>query len=276
MPATDLATPGSLQITVFNGAPDNLASNPVSFAVTAGANAPAVSQGGVVNNASFAASPAPVAPGSIAAIFGQRLTDGTSALSSSFGTDGRLATTLAGARVTVNGTAAPIFYATPGQVGIQIPVEVAGQNTVSLQVNVGGNLSTPVTINIAPSAPGIFTANQSGSGPGAITHADGSLVDTANPARPGEVVIIYVTGLGPLTPAVGTGVRAGASATLTPAVVTFNGVAAAVDYSGSAPGFVGLNQINVRVPEGVLPSNSVQVVVRIGGRDSNTATIAVQ
>lgn len=276
MNASDIAQPGTLQISVFSGAPDNVSSNALTFTITAGANAPAVAQGGVVNNASFAPSPAPVAPGSIAAIFGERLTDGSTALSSSFDPSGRLVTTLAGARVTVNGTAAPIFYATPGQLGIQIPVEVSGQSTASLQVNVGGALSTPVTINLAPAAPGIFTANQSGSGPGAITHADGSLVTEGNPARPGEIVIIYVTGLGALVPAVGTGVRAGASASLTPAVVSFNGVAGAVDYSGAAPGFVGLNQINVRVPEGVLPSNNVQVAVRIGGRDSNTASIAVQ
>jgi len=87
---------------------------------------PAVNAAGVVNNASFAAGTNPVAPGSIAAVFGTNLNDGSSVLFSSFGTDGKLVTTLGGAQVKINGVAVPLFYSTPAQLGIQIPTDLTG------------------------------------------------------------------------------------------------------------------------------------------------------
>lgn len=273
IPATDLFAPGTAQISVFNLAPDNLGSNVVSFTIQASPTAPVVSAGGVVNNASYA--PA-LAPGSIAAIFGQRLNEGSSVLSSFFGADGRLATALGGARVSVNNIAAPLFYSTPTQLGIQIPAELAGQTTATLQITVAGQPSAPVTISLTTTAPGIFTTTQDGRGAGAITHANGAQVTPQNPARPGDVVIIYATGLGTLNPPLATGAPAAGNTTLSLATVTFDGVAGAVEYSGAAPGFVGLNQINARIPASTRASNTVPVLVRIGGRDSNTVTIAVQ
>lgn len=80
-----------------------------------------------MNSASFAPNPAPVAPGSIAAIFGSGLNDGSQVLSSSFGPDGKLITTLGGASVTVGGIPAPLFYSTSGQLGVQIPIRTRRQ-----------------------------------------------------------------------------------------------------------------------------------------------------
>jgi hypothetical protein len=81
---------------------------------------------GVVNNGSYAKYPAPVAPGSIAAVFGSNLNDGTVVLSSALDGEGKVVTTLGGSSATVNGVAAPMFYSTLGQLGIQIPFETAG------------------------------------------------------------------------------------------------------------------------------------------------------
>jgi len=115
-------------------------------------------------------------------------------------------------------------------------------------------------------------------GAGAITHVNGSAVTTQNPAQPGELVILYATGLGQVTPAVATGaLPAGPSKTVAPVTVTIGGInVSPPDFAGLAGCCVGLNQINVRVPAGVSSGNAVPVVLTIGGQSSNTATIAVQ
>jgi uncharacterized protein (TIGR03437 family) len=238
---------------------------------------PQINSGGVVNNASYGQSSS-VAPGSIAALFGTNLTDGTSCLppacNATF-TNGKLGTTMAGAQVTVNGTPVPIFYATPAQLGIQIPFEVT-ETSATVSVSIAGQASTPATVTLAPVAPGIFTASQDGKGAGAITHVDGSLVTTQNPAHAGELVILYATGLGQVTPAVPTGaLPAGASNTVAPVTLTIGGINVIPDFAGLSGCCAGLNQINVRIPAGVGSGNAVPVVLNIGGKSSNTATIAV-
>jgi uncharacterized protein (TIGR03437 family) len=239
---------------------------------------PQVNSGGVVNNASYSAGAS--APGEIAAVFGTNLTNGTSCLppacNPAFGSDSKLNTTMAGAQVTVNNVPVPIFYAAPGQLGIQIPFEVTG-TSATLSVSVAGQASTPATIGLAPVSPGIFTASADGKGAGAITHVDGSAVTTQNPAHVGELVVLYVTGLGQVSPAVSTGaLPTVASSTVVPVTLTIGGINVIPDFAGLAGCCVGLNQINARVPFGVSPGNAVSVVLSIGGKSSNTATIAVQ
>jgi uncharacterized protein (TIGR03437 family) len=241
---------------------------------------PQINAGGIVNNASYTLQSSSVAPGSIAALFGTNLTDGTSCVQPScnpaFGSNGKLNTTMAGAQVTVNGTPVPIFYATPGQLGIQIPFEAVGASA-TVSVSVGGQASITATVPLALVAPGIFTASQDGKGAGAITHANGSLVTAQNPAQPGEVVILYATGLGQVTPAVATGaLPTGLSNTAAPVTVSIGGISVPPAFAGLAGCCVGLNQINVQVPPGVSPGSAVPVVLTIGGQSSNPATIAVQ
>jgi uncharacterized protein (TIGR03437 family) len=241
---------------------------------------PQIGSGGIVNNASYNLGSSAVAPGEIAAVFGTNLTDGTSCLPPScnpvLGSDGRLNITLAGAQVTVNGIPAPIFYATPAQLGVQIPFEVSG-TSASAVVSVAGQASAPAIVTVAPASPGIFTATSDGKGAGTITHVNGSAVTTQNPAQRGELVILYATGLGQVAPAVPTGaLPAGASSTVSPVVLTIGGIVFVPDFAGLAGCCIGLNQINARIPSGVSPGNAVPVVLWIGGQSSNTVTIAVQ
>jgi len=238
--------------------------------------APAVFDGGVVNNASFVPHPAPVAPGSIAAVFGNNLNDGSAIFSSDFGFDGKLLTTLGGASVTLNGIPAPIFYSTPGQLGIQIPLELAGQTTVEIQVSVAEQVSMSRAVFLNSFAPGIFTVNQQGTGLAAVLHEDGvTPVAPDSPARPGEVVVFFATGLGPVAPPLETGAPSTGNSSSVPATVTVDGLPAAVEFSGAAPGFVGLNQVNVRVPPSTRPAPDIPVVLTSGDKQSNTVTIPV-
>jgi len=242
--------------------------------------APTIFGGGIVNSASFALHPTAVAPGSIAAIFGTNLNNGSTVLFSSFGPDGKLATTLGGASVTVNGIAAPIFYSTPGQLGVQIPVELEGLASASVRVTVAGQTSPPQTAFLDSAGPGIFTFSGDGRGAGAFFHSDGVPVTTEIPfgeARPGQVVSLYATGLGTLTPAGGTGVPATGNQTRTTQTitVTVDGIAAEILFSGAAPGIVGLNQVNFRIPANARLGNAIPVVLSVDSRQSNTATIAI-
>jgi uncharacterized protein (TIGR03437 family) len=249
----------------------------------AGASPPLVFDGGVVNNASFAPNPAPMAPGSIAAIFGSNMNDGTANPNSSF-INGTLAKTLGAASVKINGFDAPVFYSFPSQIGVQIPYELAGQSSASLVLTVAGQSGTPRTIFLSGTAPGIFTLNQAGTGQGAILIANTDILAapagsipgrTSRPATRGEIITIFCTGLGAVTPALGTGAPAGANTTPAQATVKIDGLDASVQYSGTAPGFVGLYQVNATVPNGSRVANDVTVTVSLGGQTSNTATLAV-
>ena len=250
---------------------------------------PAVNEMGVVNNASFAVGSNPVAPGSIAAIFGTNLNDSSTVLFSSFGPDGNLVTMLADAQVTINGEAAPLFYSTLSQLGIQIPTDLTG-TSATIEVTVGFVddeallTSGPMTISLDTFAPGIFTFNQTGKGQGAILIANTNTLaaptgsdpfGNARPAIPGEFITIFCTGLGPVTPALPTGVPATSNMTVAAPTVTIDGVSGVVEFSGMAPGFVGLNQVNVQVPFGTRSADDIPVVLTIGGKQSNTVTMAV-
>ena len=243
---------------------------------------PVLSELGVVNNASFAVGSNPIAPGSIAAIFGTNLNDGYSVLFSNFGPDGKLVTTLGYAQVTINGEAAPLFYSTPSQLGVQIPTELTG-TSATIEVTVAGTTSASMTISLDTFSPGIFTVNQSGQGQGAILISSSTLAAPsgsvlgrdARPAMPGESITIFCTGLGQVTPALPTGMPASSNMTVAEPTVTIGGIPATVQFSGMAYGFVGLNQVNVQVPTGTAFGNSIPVVLTIGGKRSNTVTMAV-
>lgn len=248
----------------------------ISVGTTPGAP-PSVNDAGVVNNATFAAGTNPVAPGSIVAIFGTNLTDGSTHNDPSFDNNKRLRTSLAGAQVFVNNSLvpAPIFFASPAQLVVQLPVDLTG-TSASVQVTVNG-LTTPTkTFPIGAFSPGIFTLSSDGKGAGVITHADaaGTLVNADNPVQPGETIIIFATGLGPVTPAVPTGATPGDTTnTVTTPTVTIDGLPAQVQFSGLSGCCVGLNQINVLVPAAVHVGTNVNIVLSIGGRQSNTVTM---
>lgn len=244
---------------------------------TAPPGRPTINKGGILNNASYTAS---VAPGSIAAIFGNDLTNGAVCLS----TDGciprfvagKMGTSMGGTSVTVNGIPAPVFYATPTQLGVQIPAEATG-STASIAINADGLTSAPETVTLDAAAPGVFSMTGDGKGPGAITHANGALVTPANPAARGETLVLYATGLGAMTPAVATGtLPADVSRAANLPTLTVGGVPAAVLFAGHSGCCAGLNQINFTVPTGAPLGNSVAVVVSMNAKPSNPVTLAIQ
>jgi uncharacterized protein (TIGR03437 family) len=131
--------------------------------------------------------------------------------------------------------------------------------------------------NVAVVSPGIFIVDQA-SNTGAVLHAQGfSLVSANSPARPGQSLLLYCTGLGPLRTSVTAGDRAPSVPPLAETIylptVTIAGLPASVTYSGLAPGLVGVYQITVLAPAG-LPAGNQSVQITVAGVVSNTATIA--
>ncbi len=231
--------------------------------------APGLPEGAVVSSASFAKN-SPIAPGGIVTIFGS---DFSTAAASAYAIP--LPAVIGETSVTFNGIAAPLYYVSAGQINAQVPFEL-GPGIASLQVVRGATKSSVSTITVAAVSPGIFIVDQAAS-QGAIVHADYSLVSVTNPARAGESLAIFCTGLGAVKLPVRSGAPAPASqlaeTQLVP-IVTLGGLNAAVSFSGLTPGLVGLYQVNVSVPAGLPPGNVVLQVVA-GGVSSNTATVAV-
>jgi uncharacterized protein (TIGR03437 family) len=251
------------------------------------APAPSVSQNGTVNNASFAAGTNPLAPGTIAAIFGANLNSGAQLSDSAFGIDGKLLTTLGGASVTFNGIAAPLYSSFPGQLNVQVPFELAGSSSASVVVTAGGVASAPQTVPLGSSSPGIFTSPSGGTGQGAIQVANTAIFAApqdsipgaqARPGVRGEFITIFCTGLGAVSNPPGTGRRASSdplSNTIETPQVTIGGIPASVVFSGLSPGYVGLYQVNAQIPAASATGNAISLVLTIGGRQSNTVTIAI-
>jgi len=213
-----------------------------------------------------------LAPGSIAAIFGTGLARG-SQLAAAL----PLPTTLQEASVSFNDIAAPLFFVSPDQINAQVPLDLA-PGTAWLRVRRGSAFLMAQPARIEAAAPAIFSVNQQGSGAGIIAHAeDFRLVSENAPARAGAFVAIFCTGLGRLEAAFPSGSPPPTPPpqTATRPQVTIAGRPAVVSYSGAAPGFVGLYQINAQVPADV-PAGAQPVQIQAEGAASNVVTLVVR
>jgi uncharacterized protein (TIGR03437 family) len=262
--------------------PANQSTVAVTDTLGCAALVPSFSAAGVTNGASFAPG---IAPGSIATLFGTNLTGSLSGtlLAGSL----PLPLELGGTSLTVNGIPAPLFAIAnvngQEQINFQVPWELAGLLQATIVVTHNGVSSAPVVVDLLPAAPGIFTLDGvravmlHGSGPERDT-----LVTDSSPARPNEIVTIFATGLGPVTNPPASGQAATAeplSHTLQTPVVFLGGSqadsSAQAWFSGLAPGFVGLYQINFHVPSDVLPGPR-GLAVQVGDRMSEIVTVPIQ
>jgi uncharacterized protein (TIGR03437 family) len=249
---------------------------------------PAINAGGVVNAASYQA---PVAPGSYVSIFGSNMVE-TDLLSNASG-DGAswlpLPMVIDGVNVSFDvpsaGISVPgnLIFVSPGQINVQVPWEIEGQSSALVKVTVDEMYGYPlfgnvVSVPLATYAPAFFV----GIGTGTIAAQDaitGANILASNPARPGEILALYANGLGPVTNPPASGSPASASPlsetpAATPVVVTIAGQQAYVGFSGLAPGYPGLYQINATVPAGL--TGNQQVTVSIGGQTSPAVVLPVR
>jgi uncharacterized protein (TIGR03437 family) len=249
---------------------------PVTISATPAAGLPPY-LGSIVNAASQIEGA--ISPGEIVTMYGFSVGPFETA---GFAVDssGKVVTSLQGATVLFDGKAAPLIYGSAGQLNVMAPFEIAGQSSTVISLNYGSVASTAWAVPVATSAPGIFTIAGDGVGAGAVLNQDNSVNSAANPAARGSVVQIYVTGEGQTSPSGVTGsvTQSNTKTPLLGVTVTIGGVAAVLQYAGSAPDSIaGLMQVNAVVPQGIATGAAVPIVVSVGGVASQAGvTIAVK
>ena len=220
----------------------------------------------VTDAASFAPR---VAPGGLATIFGSGLANTTAQA-----TGLPLPQTLGGAQVIVNGSPAPLIFASANQINFQVPSNLAA-GIANLFVTVGGGNSLPFRFVVSSAAPGIFQDSSNH----AIAQNAGSgntLNTTKNPAASGSVIVVYLTGQGALDNPVPDGnatPNSPLSTAKATATATIGGVNAPVQFLGLTPGFVGLAQANIQVP--TLPTGDYPLVITAGTFLSASVVVSV-
>ena len=209
----------------------------------------------VVNAASFVKD-ASLTPGSIMSVFGRNLAN-----TEDFARDpNNVQRSLGGVTVAVGGIAGRLFYVSPTQVNAQIdPAVPLGPQTLQI-ASPAGTHTFSVTIERA-GAPGLFSMSGTGTRDGAIlnavTFARGPFSVTTGGAP--TWLAIYATGLD----------------LSAPPRVTLDGVAAPVQYYGPAPGWVGLQQINVQLLPSLAGAGRVEVAITAGGKTSNIVELVI-
>jgi uncharacterized protein (TIGR03437 family) len=223
----------------------------VGLTLRAGSAVPVITA--VVNAASFEAG---VAPGALATIFGAKLADGRTAAAAY-----PWPSTLAGVRVQVGYSFVPVSYVSDGQINFYIPEDTPYGGTATVTVITSSGAKTAIAVEVKPVQPGIF--------PGAVLRAGTGESAVTTPVRAGDYIEIYCTGLG-LTSSSG-----GLQRTVLTPVVFIGAVPVKPVYSGLAPGYQGLYQVDVQVPAGLAPGTQ-SLLLSVSLAHSNEVAIGVQ
>jgi uncharacterized protein (TIGR03437 family) len=263
----------------------------------------------IVSNASFA-SAGTVSAGGIVTLYGN-------GLGSANVTTGFPGTNFQGVSVSFNGRSAPLFHlnGSVNSADLLVPEELGSSGTATVQLTTPTGTSPNYTVNLAASTPGLYRiADPSTKGrfniiaqfantawlamPASMATAlslpgncgvsvTNPLAACAQPAAPGDYLVIYVTGLGIATPngnpagtPLATGLVAPADGSVlyeTPTLpaVTVGGIAAKALYSGLVPGYAGLFQVDIQVPTGAAQGDDVPVAISMSGGAADTATVSV-
>jgi uncharacterized protein (TIGR03437 family) len=227
--------------------------------------APSYSAASILNAASNQADA--YAPNTFLSIYGTNLAYATRGLGSGDINGGTLPTVLpgTGVRVWVANIPAHIYYVSPTQINILLPTNLVPGPT-QLRVQLDSTYGPPIKLTITSVAPALF---QLDARMVIAVHANGQLIEADAPAAPGETVVLFATGLGETVPEPGYGAIPTAAATLKDLdsfAILLDGVkvdARRITYAGVAPGFAGLYQINVQLPDEV--GNDPEIRIAAGG-----------
>ena len=245
------------------------------------AQQPTINSNGVLNAASYALTGLPnsgIAQGSIFFVFGTNLGKAGSIQVSGFPVPSSQGLAGTSMQVTVGATTVDclMLYVTATQVAAVLPSSTpVGSGT--LRVTFNGQASSPAPVTVVRSSFGIFSLNQAGNGPGVIQNynsaTDAPVNTIAETARPGQAVILWGTGLGPVSGNEAAGPLPGELTSIN--VKVWVGVLeATVTYRGRSECCVGIDQIKFIMPAGVTGCY-VPVAVQIENVISNYVSMAV-
>ncbi len=239
---------------------------------------PTIASNGIVDAASFQAGNG-IVPGSYISLFGTGLADSSQANSLPF-----LPLALNTVFVSFDSGSSSypgrMYYVSPTQVNVQVPWELAGQTSTQIKVTIDFSPGNVVTVPVVSVSPALFAYTDSALNTSIAAALDESnaVVNGGHPVARGHVVQLYVNGLGAVNATPASGAPAPASppsTTVATPTVSIGGQAAAVQFSGLAPGFSGLYQVNAVVPANI--GAGVQpVVVSSGGISSPPVSLPVQ
>jgi uncharacterized protein (TIGR03437 family) len=250
----------------------------------------------VVNGARWDAG-VPVGPGSWCVLGGAGFSTSTKQASTV-----PLPTALASRELVINDSVkAPLLYFSPAQINFQFPSNTPpGLQRISVRTADTEELIAGGSVSVTTYSPGFFTHDQNGQGQAAALNQDGSINGPDHPAPRGSVVQLFGTGQGPAASPVADGHPAPQAQDVTVAVPTSDGNAclvnqkplvcvalggsgggsqfADIQYSGLAPGLIGVWQLNIKIPKDGLLGNSVSVRAVIGGAaySSNLVSLAIK
>jgi uncharacterized protein (TIGR03437 family) len=263
-------TAGAITVTASTGAFST------SFSLTVIPPGPNLQSGTISNGADFQRNA--ISPCSIATLVASGLAPGVQGVISGAGIVGPYLYTVGKDTVTVNNSQAPIYSLSningQEQLTFQLPCDVTPGSNIPLTVNVGGGTAT-TNITVLPASPGIFSTLMTDNVSRAvIVRPDGTFVSLQNPARKGDVVRLYATGLGPVTPSVTTNsmpaptVDSLVNGTL---IVGVNNAGARVISGRLAPTLIGVYEVTFQIPTDAPTGNDVvlSLAVNVPG-DSTT------
>lgn len=203
------------------------------------------------------------APNMIVTIYGTNLAYSTASITQSFAQGGSLPTVLGASetQVYVDNYPANLYYVSPTQINFLVPPNLLGPE-ILVRVTTDSLTGPTISFPLASAAPGLFQLDSSNA---VATFADGSVVTPQSPARPGDIVVLWATGLGATDPNPRYGqVPISAAPLLASLTIFLDGVPVApgaIAYAGLAPKFAGLYQINMTLPESTGPNPEVRVQV---------------
>ena len=206
----------------------------------------------------------PVAPGGLMSVLGTNLSATNLATSAS-----PLPTVLNDSCLIVNGQPVPLLYVSPAQVNAQMPAQASGN--VAMSIHTPGGVSNTVSLTVLAGAPAVFHSATSGdlsNIPTVVRFSNGLVVTSTNPVHRGDILTIYLTGLGAVNPRVADGVPAPLdplSTTVVNPSVDIGGSGCPVLFSGLVPGYVGLYVLNVSVPSSTPQGLSVPLTISESG-----------
>jgi uncharacterized protein (TIGR03437 family) len=236
---------------------------------TASTAPPVLAKNGTLNNLNPLVGGA-MAPGMVAQVFGTNLATSTGS------TVVPLPSSYNGSSLLAGALSVPLYYGSPGQLTAEIPFELAPNRQYSIIASVNGALTLPDTIDVNPVAPGVASFPD---GSLIAQHADFSLVDQQHPAHPGEILMMYLVGMGATQPSVSSGNPSPSTVPfaqpIAPPGVSVANQTAQISFAGMTPFSVGLYQINFQVPSGVKTGVPLNVLVTQGGVTANVTTLTL-
>ncbi len=239
--------------------------------------APIIGVGGVVSGASYSVTGGR-SPGEMLAIFGQNLAAEPASASSL-----PLPSQLQDTTIVLGGRALPVLFTSTKQVNAVLPYDLVPNISYVMVAVRGTRISVPKNVTLVDADPATFTTNSSGAGQGEVYRVHGSslpvLADQANPATPGDTLVLYCAGLGGVDASVAPGSAPPIDHlvhTMATVTATIGGIAAPVLSAGLAPGFAGLYQVNLTVPAGAPQGSRVPVVLKVLGNESPPVTMAIK